>query len=314
MIAFDSFDLGILIHETIEYIKPILLEEEALAIDYILINNEENMLYYAKFAMPVLLMENTKHQIVRLKSNNPPLSKWQPTFNTDSFDISNITKFLIYSDGIVENETIFDQQPYADFIEKDFLNSFTREDFKNSFYKKIEVQDDDITLVYIHRLSCLTTLVSKETFASTLNDVDKADEWYCDVWKNINTDIETSNSASLVFSELFMNAYEHGSLGITSQTKHYLLENDNYIEALEQKEKECIKKVSVKVEKMEHNSQSYIITKITDEGDGFDTQILSEIFRNREKFNGRGVFISRKNSLGIYYNNEGNSVLFLHKV
>ncbi|MBU4109392.1 response regulator, partial [bacterium] len=31
----DSFDLNILIRESLEYIQPILLEEEALAIDYI---------------------------------------------------------------------------------------------------------------------------------------------------------------------------------------------------------------------------------------------------------------------------------------
>ena len=65
---------------------------------------------------------------------------------------------------------------------------------------------------------------------------------------------------------------------------------------------------------IEHNSYTYIVTQISDEGDGFDTQMLSEIFRNSAAFNGRGVFVSRKNSLGIYYNAKGNSVLFLNKV
>ncbi|MBC8236752.1 MAG: response regulator, partial [Helicobacteraceae bacterium] len=103
MLQTDSFDLAVLIHETMEYIKPILLDEEALAIDYIHIDDEEKTLYYAKFAMPVLLMENQESKIIRLKSNNGPLSKWQDTFNIDSYDISDIKKFLIYSDGIVEN-------------------------------------------------------------------------------------------------------------------------------------------------------------------------------------------------------------------
>jgi two-component system, HptB-dependent secretion and biofilm response regulator len=57
-----------------------------------------------------------------------------------------------------------------------------------------------------------------------------------------------------------------------------------------------------------------MVTQITDEGDGFDTQILSKIFRNSTKFNARGVFVSRKNSLGIYYNSKGNSVLYLNKI
>lgn len=61
-------------------------------------------------------------------------------------------------------------------------------------------------------------------------------------------------------------------------------------------------------------ANTYVITKIIDEGDGFDTNILSEIFRNKALFNGRGVFVSRRSSLGIYYNQKGNEVLFLHKI
>jgi len=124
MLKSDDFDFALLVSETMKYIKPILLDEEALAIDYIEINNEDNMLYYAKFAMPVLLMEDSSKNIIRVKSNNPPLCKWQDTFNIDRYDISDISKFLIYSDGIVENETKFDNRPYSDFIEEDFLHSF----------------------------------------------------------------------------------------------------------------------------------------------------------------------------------------------
>ena len=63
-----------------------------------------------------------------------------------------------------------------------------------------------------------------------------------------------------------------------------------------------------------NDSYIYDSTQITDEGDGFDTQILSTIFRNSQTFNGRGVFVSRQSSLGIFYNNKGNSVLYLHKI
>ena len=111
-----------------------------------------------------------------------------------------------------------------------------------------------------------------------------------------------------------MNAYEHGNLGIAASTKNALMENDTYFDTLLSKEKECEKNIDVKIDKIEHNSSIYIVTHITDEGEGFDTQILSEIFRNSETFNGRGVFVSRKNSSGIYYNNKGNSVLFLNRL
>lgn len=314
MLYLDSFDLSILVHETIEYIKPLLLDEEALAIDYVLVDYDENMLYYSKYAMPVLLMENSNHEIVKIKSNNPPLCKWQATFNIDSFDISDITKFLIYSDGIVENTTIYDEKEYSDFIEDDFLNSFTREDLKNSFFEKVNSQDDDITLIYIHRLLSINGSLASKTFDTTLEEIDNANEWYGNIWSEITQDTKISYQASLVFTELYMNAYEHGNLGINSSEKHALIDQDIYFDTLIEREKNCTKNISVQIDKITHGSIEYIITQITDEGRGFDTHILSEIFRNSQTFNGRGVFVSRKNSLGIYYNTKGTSVLYLNRV
>jgi hypothetical protein len=92
-----------------------------------------------------------------------------------------------------------------------------------------------------------------------------------------------------------------------------MLVDDTYFECLLEKEKTCAKTIEVKIYTLHYNSVKYIITMITDSGNGFDTQILSSIFRNSRTFNGRGVFVSRKNSLGIYYNRKGNSVLFLNK-
>ncbi|MFT5659828.1 MAG: CheY-like chemotaxis protein [Sulfurimonas sp.] len=314
MIVLDSFDLAILVHETMEYIKPVLLDEEAISIDYIHINDEEKILYYAKFAMPVLLMENNDSELVRVKSNNSPLSKWQDTFNIDSYDISEIKKFLIYSDGIVENETIHDSKPYSDFIENDFLHSFTREDLKNSFFEKITTQEDDISLIYIHKLIPSSIDVANKSFSSSMNALEVAGLWYENIWKSISQNQSLNDNAGLVFTELLMNAYEHGNLGIDAGFKHRLLEDDIYFETLKEKEQICNKKINVKINKVKHYSSWYIVTQITDEGKGFDTQILSEIFRNSATFNGRGVFVSRKNSLGIYYNSKGNSVVFLNKI
>jgi len=120
--------------------------------------------------------------------------------------------------------------------------------------------------------------------------------------------------AEVVFTELFMNAYEHGNLALDSKEKHQYLEKDIYFEKLNELEQNCEKKISVALYRQRTVNSEYIITKICDEGDGFDTQILSQIFRNSQKFNGRGVFVSRKNSMGIYYNSQGNCVLFLNKL
>ncbi len=310
----QRFNLHEIIDHSIEYLRPILLDEEALAIDFIVIDHVQNNMEYAKFAMPAILMQNTNKQILTLKSNNPPLSKYLHTFSISSYDISTITKFLFYSDGLVENETKDSGKLYNDFIEEDFLHSFTKEGFKQKVFEKITTQEDDITLIFLHKLLLQETKIASKQFETTLAGVDAANEWYAYEFEQITQCAKTIYNANIVFTELFMNAYEHGNLGLSAQMKHQLLEDDVYFETLVEKEKLCHKLIHVTIDKITYNEHNYIITQISDEGEGFDTQILSNIFRNSQSFNGRGVFVSRSSSLGIYYNSKGNAVLYLHKI
>jgi len=314
MIKHNDFDLYRLVNEAIGYIQPILLEEEVLAIDFITIDNQQNNISYAKFAMPPMLLETNNNEVIKLKSNNSPISKFQNTFNISNYDITNISKFLIYTDGLIENSTNNGNQMYNDFIVEDFKKSFSRDDFKKSFESRIEQQEDDITFIYIHKLNNLKTDVIKSVFNTSLEDVDKANQWYSDFWNSMVDDMAVAYNKELIFTELYMNAYEHGNIGIDSKKKNQLLTNDTYYDKLLELEQECDKKISVEIHTINYNSSKYILTMITDEGDGFDTQILSKIFRNSKTFNGRGVFVSRKYSLGIYYNQKGTKVLVLNKV
>ena len=314
LIDISEFDLNKVIYDSIEYIKPILLEEETLSLDYILLDCKKECMSYAKFAMPASLVHTDENKIIAIKSNNPPISKYIKDFKISDFDISNSVKFLFYSDGMVENDTRFKDRLYADFIQDDFLNSFTKEDLKEKLLWKIGTQDDDITFIFIHRLKLGNSLITTKKFSSTLDEIENADEWYADIWRNLTDDNNLIYTAGVVFTELFMNAFEHGNLGISSSEKQKLLENDTYFTTLETLEKDCDKKISVSVNKVEYNECEYVMTKIVDEGDGFDTQLLSVIFRDMKSFSGRGVFVSRRSSDGIYYNKDGNSVLFLHKI
>jgi len=316
MIEDESFSLDILIQESMRYIQPILLDEEALAIDYICFDSYFEELEYAKFAMPPFLLQDKNDTIVKVKSNNTPLSKWQKSYKIDRMDVKNIDKYLFYSDGIVENMTKQQETTYAAFIQEDFRNSFTREEFKEKFFERIEAQEDDLTLIFINSLNLQTdTLLQSRSFESTLEAVDMANEWYELLWEEkTEASIKTAYKAGVVFSELFMNAYEHGNLGLDTATKHRYLEQDIYFEELKKLEKGCTKKITVSVFELKELESRYIVTKIADEGEGFNTLKLSEIFRNSVKFNGRGVFVSRQNSMGIYYNTKGNCVLFLHKI
>ena len=315
MIEHESFSLDLVIRESMSFIQPILLDDEVLAIDYICFDDKYRILEYAKFAMPPFLLQDKQDNITRIKSNNAPLSKWQSSYKVDRYNIKNIEKFLFYSDGIVENSTDCEGLPYAAFIEDDFKASFTREEFKEKFFAKITQPEDDLSLIFINSLDIREeTLLDAKSFATTLEALESATEWYEALWEGLHVETKEPHKAALVFTELYMNAYEHGNLGINSKTKHRYLEEDIYFEKLSELEQTCTKKIYVSVYRLEEESSTYIATKIFDEGEGFDTHILSQIFRNSRKFNGRGVFVSRKNSMGIYYNSTGNCVLFLNKI
>jgi len=314
MIQNNSFSLELLIEEAIEYIKPILLDEETLSVDFIITDCLQNRLLYAKFAMPPFLVQNHDDKVFKILSNNPPLSKWHGRFTIDSYDISEIDKFLFYSDGVVENSVKDPKKTYAHYILDDFRTSFSREELKEKIFSKITKQEDDLTMIFINKFDINNALLHSKLFSTSLESLEDAGEWYETLWKEFTDNELLQNEASIVFTELMMNAYEHGNLNIDADYKHKLLEDDSYFDELLNREKECSKKIVVKVFAIKNLSSRYIITQIRDEGNGFDTQILSNIFRNSYHFNGRGVFLSRKKSLGIYFNKKGNSVLYLNKI
>ena len=310
----NNFSLDSLIKESINYIKPILLDEEAISVEYILFDTLDNRLHYSKFAMPVSLLQNREGEVFKLKSNNPPLSKWQINYKIDEYNIENIDKFLFCSNGLVENSIKSGNDIYGSFIKDDFASSLTREELKDKFYEKIAITEDDITFIFISRLPQEKIYSNCKIFSTSLDEVERASEWYNSIILGIKNGSEIIHETDLIFTEFFMNAYEHGNLGITASEKHKLIEEDIYYETLEEKEKNSNKKIEVKVCTLSYKTSCYVITQITDEGKGFDTQILSKIFRNSRMFNGRGVFMSRKKSLGIYYNTKGNAVLYLNKI
>lgn len=309
-----AFDMHEIIERSIRYIGPILLDEEAISVDFILLDCSINAMTYAKFSMPASLVQTDDNQVVKIKSNNPSLSKYTQDFTISVYDTQKVVKFLFFSDGIVENSTKDGENLYLDSIENDFLTSLTKEEMKNKFLETIGEQEDDITFIFIHKLKIQNNTIATKNFPSTMSEVENANEWYNEIWTSLTNQETLIASAGVVFTELLMNAYEHGNLGLDAQSKQCCLEEDTYFDTLENLEKECTKIITVSIYKIDYSENAYILTSIADEGDGFDTNMLSQIFRNSKIFHGRSVFVSRRSSLGIYYNQKGNVVLYLHKL
>jgi len=150
-------------------------------------------------------------------------------------------------------------------------------------------------------------LIAQNSFNTSLADIDRAIKWYEEIANNLLKDEKKRIKSTLVFEELFMNAYEHGNLGIDKNAKSKLLEEGKYYALLKELEKECNKKIDVNIYKLTGPS-TYLAVEICDEGEGFDIEKIKNIDTNG--FNGRGILMSNKNA-DIYYNQKRNCLLFV---
>ena len=142
-------DFKKLIDSAIAYISVLLVDYEVICADFILIDFSNKLLKYAKFSMPASLLIQNDAEVIRLKSNNPPISPYTDKIEINTCDISEASKFLFFSDGIVENSTFVEDESYGDYIEEDFSSSLTAQEFKEKFMSKIESLDDDTTFIFI---------------------------------------------------------------------------------------------------------------------------------------------------------------------
>ncbi|MDQ1268109.1 MAG: two-component system, HptB-dependent secretion and biofilm response regulator, partial [Campylobacterota bacterium] len=126
----QNFSLQTLIESALEYMKPILLEDEAISADFIMIDYKNSTMHYSKFSMPSSLLGSTSKEIIYVKSNNPPISRYIKTFKISKIGIKQITKFLFYSDGIAENSLRNQKTLYASHLKNDFLSSFTKDELR----------------------------------------------------------------------------------------------------------------------------------------------------------------------------------------
>lgn len=309
----DRFEFTTILERSIAFIQKLLLEEEVLSAEFILLNKDTQTLEYAIYSMPELLLLDSEGVIQTIASNNAPINKYFTQTNIGHYALQSIQKLLFSSDGLVEN-AIKEGGTYTQKIKEDFLNSMTRHSFKKKAFSHIIEQEDDITFILLSFLEP-EEFGQKMRFSVEMESLNRAQNWYEALLEKESMPEKTLHNALLTFYELFMNAFEHGSLGIDSNHKEALIKNDAYETYLEDACQTVDKQIEVYVRKMRYREhESYLLTQISDQGEGFDTQILSQIFRNRNQYNGKGVYLSRNISDGIYFNQAGNSVMFIMQI
>lgn len=139
----------------IEYIfafmQDNLLDDEVISAQFIRYVPHKGIVEYAIFSMPPILFLKSDGSLHKIRSNNPPLGKYGEEFIIDTHTIDDITKVLMYSDGLNENSVDNGENSYAYYLKDHFVEASDAMEFQALLEKYILVPEDDITYIYLQK-------------------------------------------------------------------------------------------------------------------------------------------------------------------
>ncbi|UCM99173.1 response regulator [Sulfurimonas sp. SWIR-19] len=151
MIKNKNFSLTQVIKQLLEFISPNLLEEEVVCATFLYFSSEER-LEYAMFSMPAILcIKDDSNDVIKIKSNNPPLASYTKSVNTTILDTNKISRMLVFSDGLNENSIRNSSEFYGKYLGKDFKEAKDINELEAKRKKQVFEQEDDITYMFIQR-------------------------------------------------------------------------------------------------------------------------------------------------------------------
>lgn len=291
----------------IEYIKKWLMDDEIVSAIFCIYDLKNEKLKMASFSMPPPLGATYDGEIVKLARNNLPISPYLDDFKIVETDVGNIQKMLFFSDGLNESD-VDEETLYAEHLKGDFKASKTRTEFINTLERKVKQFSDDVTIFYFSKSDLeeykQTSFRINTRMSSIYNAIDFLEQ-YLNKKKIVMQDRDNIINA---FSELLMNAYEHGNLNINSDQKNALILEGDYEDHLAEQEAICNKRIYISIYNIPSKINDYLYIKIRDEGEGFDSNVLKNLLYNNKQFNGRGIYMTKKMISSIYFSPKGNEV------
>jgi CheY-like chemotaxis protein len=145
-----TFCLENLLSSLLKFIQPNLLEYEVISANFLHFKKDENRMHYAIFSMPppLYMLENDDNTY-KIKSNNTPLASYTEAFTVDTLEISELSKMLIYSDGLNENTLKDTEEFYTTYLKNDFKKAENSQEFQALYEQKVAAQEDDITYILL---------------------------------------------------------------------------------------------------------------------------------------------------------------------
>ena len=270
-------------------------------------------MWYAGFSMPRICLGTYNNNVRSLPCNNMPIMKFTSKFKIDCVDINDVIKILICSDGLVESHTN-NGDIYSSCVEEDFKKSPFMKNFERNFRKNIKEFGDDTSIFFIRR-PFVNIIYSNETEVETSFDgIEQLENFFADNIINFDLDNVSAECFSAAYSEIAMNAYEHGNLELSSDAKHRYIEENIYEEKLLEAEKDCTKKIRSRIVCCDNDGRKYIVASVRDEGKGYPDTIFSTNVSVSTKFNGRGLKIISHYTDDFFFSDDRKEIFIVKLV
>lgn len=311
--AANSFNFEEMINTYRVFIQKRLLDEEILCISFIYMDAAGEFMDVALFSMPPILVQTKDERVLWIKCNNLPIMKSLGKTVIDRYDISHFKKLLIYTDGLTESFKDSDSM-YLESLEEDFRTAGFIREFFLKFSNRVERAEDDVTFLFLKKNFLEPKWERFLLVDSRFEALKKATREVEALIAEAGFEKDIAVLFIDSFSELLMNAYEHGNLNIDSRLKHNLIKKDTYEEYLLAAEKTVTKKITVTLSLYGEDGREHLIFGVRDEGAGFDTTLLKRMPYEPKWFNGRGIKIAQNFMDGIYYNEKGNEAFLIKQI
>jgi CheY-like chemotaxis protein/anti-sigma regulatory factor (Ser/Thr protein kinase) len=299
----NNINLTSVIDSYLNYIRKVLLDEEIVSCAFLWLNSDMTKAEYSLFSVPALYIK-MPNELMKIKSNNPPLISSTDEFKIGTADISGVESVALFTDGLLENSYMSKPENMEMLIE--LIKSNPPFMHMQTFLQNtVTSYEDDISFVYINSYKGIN--IKEFNIKPTLKDV----MIYINETETIlRQDGLCDDEAALLtgaLTELVMNAFEHGCLEIELEEKTRLITEGTYDDRLKNSPVPHGREIKVTTEVENRNGSLVFCAEVSDNGKGFDFRKK----RNATKksfFGGNGIKMVTSSVDEIYFNSKGNKV------
>jgi DNA-binding response OmpR family regulator len=303
----DNFSFGPFVGEFQQFIRRNLHEEEPLSASLALMDLKKGVMDYALFSMPPLYLQTTQDEVLKLNGCAMPIMRGTREVELRQAPLQQCKKLLICSDGLLD--------PASDeHFEQDFAASSFRNMLYNRFIDRVGDIRDDLTMIFLRKLEGEVRWEKTYTIPALFDEVNRSIGEVEQMLTAREYRFEFVMEYINAYTEIIMNAYEHGSLHIGSALKNRLVKAGEYEDYLLKREREAGTKITITLKALVDNTNDIVVIKVRDGGKGFDTMIFRETIRNPEFVDGRGLKMARSLVDELYFNDVGNEAILIKVV